>query len=108
VARIWAEVLGIAKAGVNDDFFELGGHSLLATQVVSRIRKSFQIELPLRTLFEQTTLASLATAIGQMQFAEQERADAELLAQLEQYSEEEVQAMLSAMAIDGVTQSQVP
>jgi hypothetical protein len=80
---------------------------LLATQVVSRIRKSFQIEFPLRTLFEQTTIASLAAAIGQMQFEEEERADAELLVQLEQFSEEEVQAMLSGMLSDGVSQSQV-
>jgi len=99
VAQIWSEVLGIEKAGVTDDFFELGGHSLLATQVVSRIRKSFEIEVPLRMLFEQTTIATLSTAIAQMQRDEEERADAELLAQLEQFSEAQVQTMLTEMSI---------
>jgi amino acid adenylation domain-containing protein/FkbM family methyltransferase len=99
LARIWGEVLRVEKVGVNDDFFELGGHSLLATQVVSRIRSAFEIELPLRTLFEEQTIASLAAAISQMQFEEQAREDAKLLDQLEQFSEEEVQAMLSEMSI---------
>jgi amino acid adenylation domain-containing protein/FkbM family methyltransferase len=99
LARIWSEVLGVEKIGVDDDFFELGGHSLLATQVVSRIRRAFQIELPLKTLFEQTTVATLSNAIAQMQREEQEHQDAELLDQLEQISEAEVQAMLNEMSI---------
>ncbi|HEU5131844.1 MAG TPA: amino acid adenylation domain-containing protein, partial [Pyrinomonadaceae bacterium] len=57
---IWSEVLSLAETGVNENFFELGGHSLLATQVLSRIRAVFQIELPLRTLFEAPTLRELA------------------------------------------------
>nr|MBC8231639.1 non-ribosomal peptide synthetase [bacterium] len=63
LARIWTEVLGLEKIGVNDNFFELGGHSLLATQVMSRIRKIFRVELLLRYLFESPTVAEMSNVI---------------------------------------------
>ncbi|MFY0565971.1 non-ribosomal peptide synthase/polyketide synthase [Archangium lansingense] len=63
LASIWSEVLDVQQVGLHDDFMSLGGHSLLATQVVSRIRASFGVELPLRILFEATTLQALATVI---------------------------------------------
>jgi amino acid adenylation domain-containing protein len=63
LAEIWHQVLRIDKVGTNDDFFELGGHSLLATQVISRARQAFAIDIPLQSLFEQPTIAGLASRI---------------------------------------------
>jgi acyl carrier protein len=63
LANIWAELLSRECVGVHDNFFELGGNSLLATQVVSRIRRRFQIELPLRRIFESPTIASLVAIV---------------------------------------------
>ncbi|MFN2445978.1 MAG: amino acid adenylation domain-containing protein [Vicinamibacterales bacterium] len=63
LAQIWADVLGVDRVGPHEDFFELGGHSLLATRVISRVRKVFEIELPLRALFTSPTVSGLATAI---------------------------------------------
>jgi amino acid adenylation domain-containing protein len=62
IAAIWAEVLrrDLPTISIDDNFFDLGGHSLMATQVVSRIRRTLSIELPLRTLFEHASVAALA------------------------------------------------
>jgi amino acid adenylation domain-containing protein len=63
LAGMWEEILGAKHVGIHDNFFELGGHSLLATQLVSKIRSSFQIELPLRSLFEAPTVEALGAVI---------------------------------------------
>jgi amino acid adenylation domain-containing protein len=63
VAKIWVEVLRRERISTADNFFELGGHSLLATQVISRVREQFQVELPIRALFDSPTISGLAEAI---------------------------------------------
>jgi amino acid adenylation domain-containing protein len=60
VAGVWENVLGISRVGAHENFFELGGHSLIATQVISRLRRLLNIELPLRSLFDSPTVAGLA------------------------------------------------
>ena len=63
LAAIWAEVLRVERVGVRDNFFELGGHSLLATQIASRVQKTLQRDVPLRAMFECSTVAELAEYI---------------------------------------------
>jgi amino acid adenylation domain-containing protein len=69
LAGVWSELLGVERVGSGDDFFALGGHSLLATQVVSRVRESFGVEVPLRALFETPDLAGLARVVEAAQRA---------------------------------------
>ncbi|HEY6802288.1 MAG TPA: amino acid adenylation domain-containing protein [Pyrinomonadaceae bacterium] len=63
LAGLWSQILGVERVGIHDNFFELGGHSLLATTFVSRLREVFQVELPLRRLFETPTIAGIAEAL---------------------------------------------
>ncbi|ACK67643.1 amino acid adenylation domain protein [Rippkaea orientalis PCC 8801] len=70
LASIWQNVLPKEKIGVKDNFFELGGHSLLATQVISRIRETFSLDLPIRSVFENPTLEELAQEIENSQKVE--------------------------------------
>ncbi|MGH8056371.1 MAG: non-ribosomal peptide synthetase, partial [Candidatus Entotheonellia bacterium] len=95
LARMWAEVLGLEEIGIEDDFLELGGHSLSATQIVSRVWKTFQVELALRELLEASTVADMAVVITQRLASEGELDDiAGLLAQVEALSDAQAQQLL--------------
>jgi len=72
IAEIWAQVLHLEHVGIYDNFFELGGYSLLAIQIGSRLRKALQVEIPLPSLFETPTVATLAQRIETVQWAMQE------------------------------------
>lgn len=63
LCRIWSQLLGVEQIGINNSFFDLGGHSLMAMQLLSRLRGIFQLELPLRVVFEAPTIAKLAAAL---------------------------------------------
>jgi len=67
LAGIWENLLGIAPLGVNDNFFDLGGHSLIGVQLISRLRETFSVDIPLRMLFETPTIAAIAATLHGLQ-----------------------------------------
>jgi amino acid adenylation domain-containing protein len=73
VAAIWREVLGIERVGVHDEFRDLGGHSLHLPQVMHRLRRDFEVEVPLRSLAEETTVAGLALTVEELLLEQIER-----------------------------------
>jgi acyl carrier protein len=85
IAEIWREVLGVERIGLADRFFDLGGDSLIALQVMARLRDSFPVELPVRTLFERPSVAELRDALEEA-----------LTAKLEALSEEEAERLAAS------------
>jgi acyl transferase domain-containing protein/acyl carrier protein len=85
IATLYQELLGIEQVGIDDNFFDLGGHSLLGLQLISQLRKDFDVEMSLRPLFEAPTVSELALVIEEM-----------LIAQLEELPEDTVQQLVSA------------
>lgn len=86
IANLYQEFLGIEQVGIYDNFFDLGGHSLIATKLISQLRKDFQVELSLRSLFETPTVAELALAIEEL-----------LLSELEALSDDEAKELVSGV-----------
>src|SRR5581483_5322359 len=70
LAGLWVEALHVDRVGVHDNFFELGGDSAIAVQLFSRIRERYEVEVPLRVLLEEPTVAVLANAIDRMRRGE--------------------------------------
>jgi acyl carrier protein len=96
MAALWEELFGLQRLSVNDNFFELGGNSLLGIQLISRVRKDFQVELPLNRLFETPTAAGLAAAIAETRLREKEAEEIErLLREIESLSPSELAATLA-------------
>jgi acyl carrier protein len=109
VAGIWAETLGVERVGAHDNFFELGGHSLRATRVVSRIRETFGVQVPLRALFESPTVAACALEIDRALAAAATEAVPsmvsrgrleEMLEADEEMSEEELDRLLNVLSAE--------
>jgi len=96
LVRIWEEVLDVRPIGIHDNFFDLGAHSLAATRVVSQVIKYFQVDLPLKCLFESPTVAQMATVLTEHQGKQfgVEELD-RILTQLESLSEEEARRLVS-------------
>lgn len=90
-------LLGVNEVGVYDNFFELGGHSLLAIQLISRLRDTFRVELPVHTIFNSPTVAQLAETLEKNQQAQEgdEKKLAQMLQYVEQLSENEVKTLLA-------------
>jgi amino acid adenylation domain-containing protein len=96
LVAIWMEVLKLPRVGVDQNFFELGGHSLLATQIISRVRNTFRVQLPLHSFLETPTIAGLAEKISQCPASETEEEEmARLLQELEGISDEEAERLLA-------------
>jgi acyl carrier protein len=96
LSRIWAQVLALDTIGVQDNFFDLGGHSLAATQIVSRVIKRFQLELPLQSLFAAPTVAEMGAVIEKHDGYKVDEARVScILAEVESLSDEEARRLLT-------------
>ncbi len=97
LAVLWAELLRVPSVGIHDNFFDLGGHSLLAVQLLSRVRQTYQVDLPLDVVYSSAfTVAELAKAV-ELRMIESAAGDQyqQILAEIEALSDEEVRELLT-------------
>ena len=96
IAAVWQQLLGIGQVGIHDDFFDLGGNSLMGTQLISRMRERFKVDVPVKSLFENPTIAGVAERIEQARATTEQQEDmlSDMLSRVENMSDEEIQAML--------------
>lgn len=94
LAEAWCEVLNCEKVGRDDNFFNIGGNSLLAAQLFARLRDRFNMDLPLREVYERPTIASLSELILQRQSQQQPDEFSKLLDQIDLLSEAEALQVL--------------
>ncbi|HXB21781.1 MAG TPA: SDR family NAD(P)-dependent oxidoreductase [Candidatus Solibacter sp.] len=95
LAQLWRELLGVKEIGVHDNFLDLGGDSLMATRLISRMKDVFQQDVPVRLVFEASTIGELAKAVDETQAGSVDQDDMnELMQMLDQLSEDEVEQEL--------------
>lgn len=98
LAGIYEDVLGIEKVGRHDNFFSLGGNSLQGTQVISRIQSAFRVDLPITALFRKPTISELGEEISQGGKQEDLAMIAEILAEIDNLSDEEARHLLDSVS----------
>jgi len=102
LAQIWTQVLSIDLVGIHDNFLDLGGHSLAASRVISRVIQSFQLELPVKALFDAPTVAEIANIITQNQTKQASNTEmAQMLHEVEAMTEDEAQRQLAKESAQG-------
>jgi amino acid adenylation domain-containing protein len=100
LCRIWEDLLGLERIGVDQNFFEIGGHSLLATQAVARMRAAFEVDLSLRALYEKPSVAGIADAILRLQIQQTSpEIVEELVANVKGLSSEQIGALLKSYSV---------
>ncbi|GAB4199316.1 MAG: hypothetical protein OHK0022_19440 [Roseiflexaceae bacterium] len=96
VAAVWQQVLGIEQVGVHDSFFDLGGHSLLITQLTNKLHRTYQVEISIRSLFDNPTVAGMAQVIEQGYLAKAASNEKPIKEQVRAASGAERQSLLEA------------
>ncbi len=95
VTDIWSDILGLDTMGIHDNFFELGGHSLSATRMLFKVRDWFHLDIPLRSIFENPTVAGISLLITQGFVLENQSGESvKIIDELEKLSDEEAQKLL--------------